>query len=237
ASRLGVAPGCGGGQFGKAQRFGSVRSTLARAQTGNAGRIVTEERESAMAGTEMPLKYSSGKASPLGVSQDESGLNFAIFSQHASSVTLCIKLPERGTKDEESEKAVEFALDCQKNKTGDIWHVSVEGLPTSGVLYGYRVNGPQGWEQGHRFDSNIVLLDPYAKLVSGRNYFGLDKGPSQPFGTYDFDSSPFDWGADYQLPNLPEVLESFHRRNAESIPNMKFTAFLLFFNLDRSSYI
>uniref|UniRef100_A0A453L111 Glycosyl hydrolase family 13 catalytic domain-containing protein n=4 Tax=Triticinae TaxID=1648030 RepID=A0A453L111_AEGTS len=75
----------------------------------------------------------------------------------------------------------------------------------SGVLYGYRVNGPQGWEQGHRFDSNIVLLDPYAKLVSGRNYFGLDKGPSQPFGTYDFDSSPFDWGADYQLPNLPET--------------------------------
>lgn len=205
ASRLGVAPGCGGGQFGKAQRFGSVRSTLARAQTGNAGRIVTEERESAMAGTEMPLKYSSGKASPLGVSQVESGLNFAIFSQHASSVTLCIKLPERGTKDEESEKVVEFALDCQKNKTGDIWHVSVEGLPTSGVLYGYRVNGPQGWEQGHRFDSNIVLLDPYAKLVSGRNYFGLDKGPSQPFGTYDFDSSPFDWGADYQLPNLPET--------------------------------
>uniref|UniRef100_A0A8R7QIH2 Glycosyl hydrolase family 13 catalytic domain-containing protein n=1 Tax=Triticum urartu TaxID=4572 RepID=A0A8R7QIH2_TRIUA len=206
ASRLGVAPGCGGGQFGKAQRFRSVRSTSVGAQTGNAGRIVTEERESAMAGTEVPLKYSSGKASPLGVSQVESGLNFAIFSQNASSVTLCIKLPERGTKDEESEKVVEFALDCQKNKTGDIWHVSVEGLPTSGVLYGYRVNGPQGWEQGHRFDSNIILLDPYAKLVSGRNYFGVDNGkPSQPFGTYDFDSSPFDWGADYQLPNLPET--------------------------------
>ena len=82
-----------------------------------------------------------------------------------------------------------------------------QGLPTSGVLYGYRVNGPQGWEHGHRFDSNIILLDPYAKLVSGRNYFGVDNDkPSQPFGTYDFDSSPFDWGVDYQLPNLPEVL-------------------------------
>jgi len=41
------------------------------------------------------LKYSSGKAFPLGVSQVDGGLNFAIFSQHASSVTLCLKLPER----------------------------------------------------------------------------------------------------------------------------------------------
>lgn len=41
------------------------------------------------------MKYSSGKAFPLGVSQVEGGLNFAIFSQHASSVTLCLKLPER----------------------------------------------------------------------------------------------------------------------------------------------
>jgi isoamylase len=85
-------------------------------------------------------------------------------------------------------------------------------LPTSGVLYGYRVNGPQGWENGHRFDSSIILLDPYAKLVSGRNYFGVENDkPSQPFGTYDFDSAPFDWGVDYQLPNLPEVLQSFSR--------------------------
>jgi isoamylase len=82
-------------------------------------------------------------------------------------------------------------------------------LPASGVLYGYRINGPQGWQQGHRFDDSVILLDPYAKLVSGRKYFGVDKEePSQLFGTYDFDSSPFDWGDDYRLPNLPEVLPS-----------------------------
>uniref|UniRef100_A0ACD5YFB6 Uncharacterized protein n=1 Tax=Avena sativa TaxID=4498 RepID=A0ACD5YFB6_AVESA len=201
-----VASGCGGAQFGKAQRFGAVRIATARAQSANAGKSVTEETQPTVADTKMSLKYSSGKASPLGVSQDGSGLNFAIFSQHASAVTLCIKLPTRGIQDEENAEIVEFALDCQENKTGDVWHVSVEGLPTSGVLYGYRVNGPQGWEQGHRFDSSILLLDPYAKLVSGRNYFGVDSDkPSQPFGTYDFDSSPFDWGVDYQLPNLPET--------------------------------
>ncbi|XP_035821316.1 isoamylase 3, chloroplastic-like [Zea mays] len=158
-------------------------------------------------GNEVPLKYSSGKAFPLGVSQVDDGLNFAIFSQHASSVTLCLKLPERGTQDDAD--IIEFALDRQKNKTGDIWHVSVEGLPASCVLYGYRVSGPQGWQQGHRFDDSAfdsVKKNPYAKLVSGRKHFAVEKEkPSQLFGTYDFDSSPFDWGDNYKLPNLPET--------------------------------
>ncbi|KAL5201712.1 hypothetical protein ABZP36_036066 [Zizania latifolia] len=197
-----------GGCSGKVRRFGSVRNTTARAQSGNAGRSMAErqERECTMPNTEMSMKYSSGKAFPLGVSQVEGGLNFAIFSQHASSVILCLKLPGRGTQDKEDIDVVEFVLDCQRNKTGDIWHVSVEGLPAAGVLYGYRVDGPQGWDQGHRFDSSTVLLDPYAKLVSGRKYFGVaEEKPSQPFGTYDFDISPFDWGDNYQLPNVPET--------------------------------
>ncbi|XP_006660725.2 isoamylase 3, chloroplastic [Oryza brachyantha] len=185
-------------------RFGFGRSITSRAQSGNAGRSMTEERECTMADTEMPLKYSSGKAFPLGVSQVEGTLNFAIFSQHASSVILWLKLPGRGTEDEKD--VVEFVLDRQRNKTGDIWHVLVEGLPASGVLYGYRVDGPQGWDQGHRFDNSAILLDPYAKLVSGRKYFGIaEEESTQSFGTYDFDSSPFDWGDNYQLPNLPET--------------------------------
>ncbi|RLM86845.1 isoamylase 3, chloroplastic [Panicum miliaceum] len=205
ATKLGIAARCGGarGYFGKVQRFDAARSAAARAQSGKAGRSVIREMGHTSSDSEMPLNYSSGKAFPLGVSQADAGLNFAIFSQNASSVTLCLKLPERGTQDDA--EIVEFALDRQKNKTGDIWHVSVEGLPASGVLYGYRINGPQGWQQGHRFDDSVILLDPYAKLVSGRKYFGVDKEePSQLFGTYDFDSSPFDWGDDYRLPNLPE---------------------------------
>uniref|UniRef100_A0A0D9XEN7 isoamylase n=1 Tax=Leersia perrieri TaxID=77586 RepID=A0A0D9XEN7_9ORYZ len=188
------------------RRFGSVRSTTARAQSGNAGRSMTEDRECIMSEAEMSLKYSSGKAFPLGVSQVEGALNFAIFSQYASSVILCLKLPGRGTEDDKDVDIIEFVLDRQKNKTGDIWHVSVEGLPSSSVLYGYHVDGPQGWHQGHRFDSSAVLLDPYAKLVSGRKYFGIaEEKSNQLFGTYDFDSSPFDWGDNYRLPNLPET--------------------------------
>ncbi|CAO2145440.1 unnamed protein product, partial [Urochloa humidicola] len=84
-----------------------------------------------------------------------------------------------------------------------------QGLLASGVLYGYRINGPQGWQQGYRFDDRVILLDPYAKLVSGRKYFGLEEDkPSQLFGTYDFDSSPFDRGDDYKLPNFPETSQA-----------------------------
>lgn len=68
------------------------------------------------------------------------------------------------------------------------------------------MDGPQAWNQGHRFDNNIVLLDPYAKLVEGRRIFGdVSNKLSKFLGTYDFDNLPFDWGENYQLPNIPEV--------------------------------
>ncbi|OIW21837.1 hypothetical protein TanjilG_12946 [Lupinus angustifolius] len=78
-------------------------------------------------------------------------------------------------------------------------------LPRSNVLYGYRIDGPQDWGKGHRFDSSTVLVDPYAKLIEGRRYFGdISMKVSKFLGTYDFDSLPFDWGENYKLPNIPE---------------------------------
>lgn len=82
----------------------------------------------------------------------------------------------------------------------------VQDLPRSNVLYGYRIDGSQDWGKGHRFDRSIVLVDPYAKLVEGRRYFGdISKKFSKFLGTYDFDSLPFDWGENYKLPNIAEV--------------------------------
>jgi pullulanase/glycogen debranching enzyme len=49
-----------------------------------------------------------------------------------------------------------------------VWHLSLEGLPGSGVLYGYRVSGRGGWDTGYRWDNQRVLLDPHAPLVEGR---------------------------------------------------------------------
>ncbi|XP_074566268.1 uncharacterized protein LOC141822856 [Curcuma longa] len=165
-----------------------------------------EEKTSEMLDTDTPLKYSRGVASPLGVSVAENGINFAVFSRHATRVSLCLSKCGREDNQQMDDGMLEVPLDPQINKTGDVWHICIEGLLRSGIVYGYRIDGPQGWGQGHRFDSSVILLDPYAKLVSGRKRFGdvTDK-MSKFLGTYDFTSSPFDWGPDYKLPNIPET--------------------------------
>lgn len=142
-----------------------------------------------------------GQALPLGVSQVEKGINFALFSQHATSVSLCIYLEPSST--DAPTQVIE--LDPHKHKTDNTWHVLINELPLKGVLYGYRVDGPKGWGEGHRFDSQKVLLDPYAKLVEGRRVFGdLSQKMANFFGTYDFTAAAFDWGEGYQAPSLPE---------------------------------
>ncbi|KAH9625411.1 hypothetical protein KSS87_008201, partial [Heliosperma pusillum] len=150
-----------------------------------------------------PFKLLPGQAFPLGVSKVENGINFAIFSQHATSVALCLLLPDK-CSDASSDEMMEFKLDPTLNRTGDIWHILIEDLPLSGVLYGYRMDGPQDWQQGHRFDSSFVLIDPYAKFIEGRRLFGDPNNKLSDFmGTYDFDGPSFDWGDDTN-PNIPE---------------------------------
>ncbi|KAH0460240.1 hypothetical protein IEQ34_010903 [Dendrobium chrysotoxum] len=178
---------------------------------------VLEEKDSEMLEIGLPLKYFVGRAHPLGASVVDGGINFALFSQHASSVILCISISERNGVVKLLKSKIEVPLDPQKNKTGDIWHICVEGLPDSDVLYGYRVDGPRGWDQGHRFDINTILLDPYAKLVSGRKIFGdVEQRMSEILGIYDFNSAPFDWGPNYKLPDLPETDLVIYEMNVRS---------------------
>lgn len=192
-SKVGHASG------GSNRRNCSVYARQAREQSVT----VEEEEVSQMLETMPSLKVFPGQAHPLGVSEAEDGINFAIFSQNATSVTLCLS-PERGTHNTHQDM-IELTLDPLVNKTGDIWHLCVEDLPRRNVLYGYRIDGPQYWHQGHRFDSSLILLDPYAKLIEGRRIFGDARNKiSQFLGTYDFDSLPFDWGENYMLPNIPE---------------------------------
>ena len=60
-----------------------------------------------------------------------------------------------------------YELDNQKNKTGDTWHIYIEGL-TEGFYYGWRASGPFDLDTGHRFDNRRLLLDPYAKSITPR---------------------------------------------------------------------
>lgn len=199
SKRAGSAPGL------VSKRGGPGKHRNANVYGQRAQERLLEEEAPEVSETTQPLKFFPGQAFPLGVSEVDNGINFAIFSQNATSVTLCLSLPEKGKFHRLDGGMVELALDPNVNKTGDIWHICIEDLPRSNVLYGFRVDGPQGWHQGHRFDGSIVLIDPYAKLVEGRRSFGDARNKFSRFlGTYDFDSLPFDWGENYKLPNIPE---------------------------------
>ncbi len=98
-----------------------------------------------------------GVPSPLGSYPDGQGVNFAVFSAHATAVTLCLF---------DAAGIVETESLLLPGRTGDVWHGRVDGL-RAGQVYGFRVDGPHTPEAGHRFDPGTILLDPYARLLSG----------------------------------------------------------------------
>ncbi|KAL9666769.1 hypothetical protein QQ045_001109 [Rhodiola kirilowii] len=186
---------------------GKITSTVCRnAATGQTA-LEDEAPPASAPETSQPFKIFPGQAFPLGVSQVDNGINFAIFSKHATCVTLCVSIPteEHNGISITWDGMIEFVLDPRSNRTGNIWHLFIEDLPRSNVLYGYRIDGPRGWQEGHRFDNNIILIDPYAKLVEGRRYFGDAQNKMSEFaGTFNLDESPFNWGVNYKLPNIHE---------------------------------
>ena len=90
---------------------------------------------------------------PLGSVYDGKGVNFALFSEHATKVELCI-FNESG-----SEEEYRYVIE---ESTNNIWHIYLEGAKP-GLVYGYRVYGLYKPEQGYRFNPNKLLIDPYGK--------------------------------------------------------------------------
>src|SRR5687767_9560152 len=100
-----------------------------------------------------------GQAYPLGATWDGLGVNFALFSENATGVELCLyDRPEAAT---ESHKIP------LREPTDHVWHCFLPDV-RPGQLYGYRVHGPYEPEKGHRFNPAQLLIDPYAKAISGR---------------------------------------------------------------------
>ena len=98
-----------------------------------------------------------GRAAPLGATFDGEGVNFAVFSELASSIWVCL-FSEDGTTE-----IARFAL---PERVGGVWHGYVAGL-RPGQHYALRADGPYAPMQGHRFNVNKLLLDPYAKRLTG----------------------------------------------------------------------
>jgi isoamylase len=175
----------------------------------------------------------SGLPLPLGAHVRANGVNFAIFSRHATGVRL--DLFDRA---EDSTPARTIILDERRNKTGDIWHVWLEGI-RPGQLYSYRIAGPYAPRDGHRFNPNKLLLDPYAKALvpstGGDARLALGYDPTSP----DKDLSPsdadnagsalksvvvyedFDWQGDQplRLPWTSTVIYELHVRGYSIDPS------------------
>jgi glycogen operon protein len=105
-----------------------------------------------------PLRTRPGAPYPLGATWDGAGVNFALFSQHATAVELCLF--------DASEPGREIQRLPVTERTDLVWHLYLpEARP--GQLYGYRVHGPYLPEAGHRFNPAKLLLDPYARAIAG----------------------------------------------------------------------
>jgi glycogen operon protein len=102
----------------------------------------------------------AGSPVPWGAHQRGDGVNFALFSRHATRVRLELY---QNADDSTATRIID--LDPVRHRTGDVWHVWVRGVPTS-QLYGYRIEGPYQPEQGHRFNPNKLLLDPFTTAIA-----------------------------------------------------------------------
>jgi len=157
-----------------------------------------------------PVKTWLGYPYPLGATWMGNGVNFALFSEHATSVDLCLF--------ESMDARQENIRIPMTEHTDQVWHVFMPDV-RPGQIYGYRVSGPYQPEQGMRFNSSKLLIDPYAKAIAGRvewadEMFGYVVGGKAEDLTRDFrdDSwgmpkpvvidSAFDWGND-RHPGTP----------------------------------
>jgi isoamylase len=167
----------------------------------------------------MPRTLLPGKPYPLGATPLNDGTNFALYSEKATAVSVCLF--------DESGKQV----DCVslKERTAFVWHGMVRGI-TAGQRYGYRVDGPWEPQNGLRFNPAKLLVDPYAKAISGEVN---SKGPIFAYDVQSGDdtkkddqddandvpksvviSDKFDWGGDCppQTPISDSVIYEMHVR-------------------------
>jgi isoamylase len=153
------------------------------------------------------IKPLPGKPYPLGATWDGKGVNFALFSETATSVDLCFF-------DGDNYTAKEIRI-TMPEQTAHVWHCYVPGI-MPGQLYGYRVHGTYAPQIGFRFNPNKLLLDPYAKAITGQirwhdsvtghaksNPNFPDTRDSAPYVPKSLVIDPtFDWGND-KHPDTP----------------------------------
>jgi isoamylase len=160
--------------------------------------------------TTQQLRIWPGQPYPQGATWDGEGVNFSIFSEHATAVELCLY--------DAADPNTETHRIPLTNRTDLIWHAYLPDV-RPGQLYGYRMHGPYEPRAGHRFNGNKLLIDPYAKALTGDlewddavygyrigdpaedlSFDERDSGPCMPKGVV-IDPA-FTWGDD-RKPDTP----------------------------------
>ncbi len=158
----------------------------------------------------MKVTVYPGSPYPLGATWDGEGVNFALYADNATAVELCLF---NSITDEKESAKIKMA-----ERTHQVWHAYLPDIKP-GQLYGYRVHGPYEPENGHRFNPHKLLIDPYAKAISGTiewhdSLFGYEMGnPQEDLSFSKTDSAPyipksvvadhnFDWEGD-KPPKIP----------------------------------
>lgn len=139
--------------------------------------------------TETGLEIWRGKAYPLGATYDGSGTNFALFSEVAERVELCLF-------DDDGNGGVRETRITLPEVDGFVWHGFIPNIEP-GQRYGYRVHGPYDPAAGHRCNPNKLVLDPYAKAIDGQFTWG------QPLFSYNF-GDPDSRNDEDSAPNMPK---------------------------------
>lgn len=151
--------------------------------------------------TSKPYTVCKGSPYPIGATVQKGGTNFSLFSKNCNGVELLLF-----DKKNLSFPSQIIQLDPQKNKTFYYWHCFLENVG-AGQVYAYRVSGEHNLEKGYRFDSEKVLLDPYARSVISNGYVrqaAIDPGDNcaQAMKSVVIDCDDYDWEDDQPL-NYP----------------------------------
>jgi glycogen operon protein len=155
------------------------------------------------------MRLTAGQPHPLGATWDGRGTNFALFSANAEKVELCL-FDRHGRREVERINLPE--------RTEDVWHGYLNDV-LPGQPYGYRVHGPYDAERGLRFNAHKLLIDPYAKSITGRlvwsdAHFGYRAGSARADLSFDRRDNArgmpkavvideaFTWGEEHR-PSIP----------------------------------
>lgn len=173
----------------------------------------------------MPQKYKieEGKIHPLGATPDKNGVNFSLFSEHATGVELLLF-----RKYNDLDPYQKIILNPKFHRTFNFWHIYVKGLKP-GTYYAYRVDGPKNiHNKGHRFNKNKVLIDPYARGISNTLWKRADAcTPEDNLHTSMrgaiVDTSNYDWENDAPLnrPMNETIIYELHARGFTNSPSSR----------------